>query len=866
MAVRLTIKLPVAIILVWITGALSAFSQTRQVVVLYDERIDLPGLALFNAGFTNALTSGSPEHVEIFREEMDLSRFESPEYQDFLRKDFRARYAAKKIDVVVAVMAPAVDFVLSHRDEIFPGAAIVFSGLDRKELADRSLPADVTGVLIKREFAPTLDLVARLHPDTEQIAMVAGTSEFDTRLLTQAREEFKPFEKRFKITYLTSFSLPELLSRLSQLPPKTVVLYTTMFRDGAGQAHVPHDAVQRISAASTAPVYGFLDQYVGYGIVGGRVYRFGRHGEEAAALVVKILSGVKPQQLSLIEPANTVTMFDARQLQRWKINEDRLPPGSTVLYREPTVWQLYRWWIIGGLSVFVVEAALIAGLVVNRVRRRRAEGSLVESEGRFQVMADATPVLIWMVGPDKLTTFFNQAWLDFTGRTMEQDRGNGWREVIHPDDLEEVLKQYGKAFDAREPFLIQCRLRRKDGAHRWVTSSGIPRYDAAGGFLGYIGASVDVTELQEKDSALHDFEQRVTLAAEAAHLGVWELDAKTGEFWASDSFRKLYDFQPEERVSYQSFLERIHPEDRPERDAVVQRAIETNGDYEMEYRIVLPDGTIRWASGRARCMPHGTTKSTRLVGVSMDVTERKQAEGLLRRRQDQIELLSRISLLGEMTASVAHELNQPLSAIMINASTGQRLMARGNASPESLHEILADVAADAQRAHDVMQNVRNTIKKGPLVKQQIDLNHLVTSVTHLIHATATAHECEVTTSLAPNLPKVEGDPIQIQQVLINLLNNAFEAMNAIPPRNRRVEITTHNGGSTVSVSVRDHGVGIPDGAKTRLFEQFFTTKEQGLGMGLAIVRSIVETHGGRITAENAEADGARFSFTMPAAK
>jgi len=193
----------------------------------------------------------------------------------------------------------------------------------------------------------------------------------------------------------------------------------------------------------------------------------------------------------------------------------------------------------------------------------------------------------------------------------------------------------------------------------------------------------------------------------------------------------------------------------------------------------------------------------------MDVTERKQAEELLRRRREQIDLLSRISLLGEMTASVAHEVSQPLSAIISNASAGQRLVERGQAEPETLREILIDVAADALRAHDVIQNIRNTVKKGAAVRQRIDFNQVVTGVTHLMQATATAHQCEVRTSLAKSLPEVEGDPIQIQQVLINLVNNAFEAMDGIAPSKRKVEITTQNGGSSVSVSIRDHGIGIP---------------------------------------------------------
>ena len=618
MAARPTIRLKSAIILIWIAGASSAFCQTRQILVLYDERIDLPGLALLNAGFTRALTSGARDHIQIYREEMDLSRFDSPGYRDLLRDELRKKYAAKKIDVVVGVMAPAVEFLLSHRDEIFPGRPIVFCGIDTKQLGNVSLPTDVTGVLVKREFSPTLDLVARLHPDTERIVVVAGTSEFDARLLAQAQEQFKPFEKRFAFTYLTNFPLPELLSRLSQLPPRTVVLYTTMFRDGAGQPYVPHDVAERISASANAPVYGFLDQYVGHGIVGGWVYGFGLHGEEAAALVLKILSGRKPQQLSPIEPKNTIPMFDARQLQRWKIDEHRLPAGSTVLFREPTLWGRYRGWILAGLSIFILQALLITGLLANLVKRHRAERSLT------------------------------------------------------------------------------------------------------------------------------------------------------------------------------------------------------------------------------------------------------QAEEQARHHREQINLLSRVSLLGEMTASLAHELNQPLSAIIANANAGKRFIEMGKEDPEILRNILVDVVADGHRAHEIIQDVRNTITKGDAIRRRINLNELVTNVTHVLRPDAVACSCEVETSLAKDLPQIEGDPVQIQQVLVNLVSNAFDAMRQTPPSQRKVEISTAGSGDgEVRLSVRDHGTGIRAEVHDRLFDQFFTTKEQGLGMGLAIVRSIVEAHGGQIDAENVADGGARFYFTLP---
>jgi C4-dicarboxylate-specific signal transduction histidine kinase len=220
-----------------------------------------------------------------------------------------------------------------------------------------------------------------------------------------------------------------------------------------------------------------------------------------------------------------------------------------------------------------------------------------------------------------------------------------------------------------------------------------------------------------------------------------------------------------------------------------------------------------------------------------------------------------------MTASLAHELNQPLSGIVSNATAGMRLIGRGKEDPATLREILVDVEADARRAHDIIHNVRNTIKKGDPTRRRINLNELVTNVAHVVRPDAVAYSCEIETSLAEDLPLIEVDPIQIQQVLVNLVSNALDAMRQTPPGQRKVEISTAgNGENEVRLSVRDHGTGIRYEVHERLFDQFFTTKEQGLGMGLAIVRSIVESHGGKIQAENVADGGSRFYFTLPVTK
>ena len=245
----------------------------------------------------------------------------------------------------------------------------------------------------------------------------------------------------------------------------------------------------------------------------------------------------------------------------------------------------------------------------------------------------------------------------------------------------------------------------------------------------------------------------------------------------------------------------------------------------------------------------------------------KQAEEEARHHREQINLLSRVSLLGEMTASLAHELNQPLSAIVSNANAGMRLIDRGKEDPATLREILVDVEADGRRAHEIIQNVRNTIKKGDPTRHRINLNELVTKVAHIVRPDAVAYSCEIETSLAEDLPLIEVDPVQIQQVLVNLVSNALDAMRQTPPDRRKVEISTAgNGENEVRLSVRDHGTGIRTEVHERLFDQFFTTKEQGLGMGLAIVRSIVESHGGKIQAENVADGGALFYFTLPVTK
>ena len=283
------------------------------------------------------------------------------------------------------------------------------------------------------------------------------------------------------------------------------------------------------------------------------------------------------------------------------------------------------------IQIFLIVLS-IPMLFLAAVIEERATGETErrESESRFRIVADSAPVLIWMAGGDKLCTFFNKPWLKFTGRSLEQEMGNGWAEGVHPDDLQRCLKIYTDAFDARKAFVMQYRLRRYDGEYRWISDQGVARYDSNGKFSGYIGSCVDITDLINKDEALREFEERVVLAAEATHHGVWELDTTTNELWMSDKARALFQFDPEARLDMAIVQRRVHPDDRALRESAIKQAIETEGGYALEYRLLLPDGTLRWISGRGRCVAGKHGKGKRLIGVSVDITPQKEAQDLFR--------------------------------------------------------------------------------------------------------------------------------------------------------------------------------------------------------------------------------------------
>jgi PAS domain S-box-containing protein len=842
----------------------SLAAEPKRVLIVHSFGTVAPPFTTGSTAFQAELVRQMGNRVDLDEVSLDMARYAEPEMQQAVVDYLEKRGAKWKPDLVVPIGGPAGKFVAKFRHRLFANIPILYDGLDRRLLGPADFDENTAFIGANYEVRRFAKDILQIAPDTKNIAVVIGATPLEQYWTEEFRKGFEPFTNRVNFIWLNDLSFDQMLERVRNLSPHSFIFLILFLRDAAGVTQNADEALQRLHAVANAPINSIFTSQMGLGIVGGHLYPATEDGIAAAKMAVQILDGAPPSSLPQKILPPTGPQYDWRELRRWKIDKKNLPSGSKILFRRPTVWEQYRTWIISGITLFVVETLLIAAFLANLVRRRRAERSLTESETRFRVAADAAPVMMWMSGPDKLCTFFNKAWVEFTGRKLEQELGNGWAESVHPNDFDECLNTYVKAFDARTSFTMNYRLKRRDGEYRFVSDSGVPRYGPREEFIGYIGGCVDVSDLLEKERELSESEERIALAAEAAHLGVWEWDISTNKIWLSDQARKLFQFKPETEIAYSTLSDQIHLEDRAMREEAIRRAIDTQSGYEIEYRILRPDQTVRWIAGRGRYLSNPGTKRGRLLVVSVDVTERKLAEEQAQHHREEINRLGRIALLGEMTASIAHELNQPLTAIINNASAGQCFIDQGDINLGTLHDILVDIAADGHRAHDVISNVRNTIKKGAVLREPVDLNFIVTKVAHMFQPDMAAHSCELETSLAKDLPTIEANPVQIHQVLINLVSNALDAMRDTPPARRKVQVATkRNGNGTIEVAVRDCGAGISDEVRGRLFDEFFTTKEKGLGMGLAIVRSIIEAHSGTIEVENLNGGGARFYFILP---
>ena len=494
-------KLGRAALLVWLSllsspaGRSELSGRPKHVLTLYWEDQNHPANIDLARSLRAALQSVAPGGIEYYSEFLEASRFPGEKQSKLLHDYMLQKYAGRPMDVVVATEGVALEFLLKYRSELFPRTPIVFASNYLPQEKDLKSGAGATGILYVTAYKQTIELALKLHPGTEHVFIVSSHPPAGNSWEASARRDLQDF-RGAAITYLTDLPLEELRKRLRAVPDGSVVLYVwERLQMGDGKFLETRDVLASIAPSVRVPIYGLSFANVGRGIVGGFVWTMDSRTRKMADLILKVANGAKAGEIP-VEKTPVVPMFDWRELQRWRIDENRLPPGSVVRFRTLTLWEQYHWHIATVGCVLLLQSVLIGALLMQRRRARRSAAALQESEARFRNMADTAPVLIWVSGPDKLCTFFNKAWLSFAGRGMEQEIGNEWLERVHSDDLDRWHETYSSSFDSRSAFQVEYRLRRADGEYRSLLCAGAPRFRDDGTFAGYVGSSLDITDLK----------------------------------------------------------------------------------------------------------------------------------------------------------------------------------------------------------------------------------------------------------------------------------------------------------------------------------------------------------------------------------
>ena len=375
--------------------------------------------------------------------------------------------------------------------------------------------------------------------------------------------------------------------------------------------------------------------------------------------------------------------------------------------------------------------------------------------------------------------------------------------------------------------------------------------------------SRETIRAEQLSEDLNKRDEWLDMTADSAGVGLWMWDFKTNAIWTTERARKLYGISSGDQIPFERFVAALHPDDMDWVLAAAQKSMETGTDFRDDYRIVLPDGTVRWIRAMAKTFFSPDGLPEHMSGVSLDFTEHRQMELALQQKHDELAHVTRVSIVSKLASSLAHELNQPLGAILRNAEAAELFLQNPSPDLGELRAIMADIRQDDQRAGAVIDRMRTLMKQREVEKHCLDLNLLTAEVISLVRSDADKRHVRLELDFDTALPPVYGDQVQLQQVVINLVVNAMDALDETLSEERLVTVSVRPVGLEAEIAVSDNGPGIAPDRLQRIFEPFFSSKTNGLGMGLAISRSIVEAHGGLLWAENNETGGATFVMSLP---
>jgi PAS domain S-box-containing protein len=662
---------------------------------------------------------------------LEMARFDGTNREDPLIDFLKEIHRDQPPHLVVPVGAQAAAFCVRHRESLFPDSPLLMVGIDERRFGGLAGTRDSVMLGVRLKLGGYMENVLRLLPETKNVHLVVGSSPFEKFWEKELLAEWQRFEGRVRLHPLSGHSVAQICELVKSLPEHSVVFYAVMNMDAAGVPHERESALKAIHAASNSPVFGPLPSQLGNGIVGGPFFPGELLADEGGAAAAKILNGTPASAIPLTVLDETSPTYDWRELRRWKIPESRLPAGSVVLFRDPSVWEAHRIAAILTLALIGLLTTLIASLLSARRSTREAMTSL-------------------------------------------------------------------------------------------------------------------------------------SLAADAAEIGLWRRKSKSKKIVSNSRWRKIFGLPEEGELTKDDVLSCLLPEDRVKMTQAFARSAKEKKPFAFEHRVVRADGTVRWVASHGHSEPGGNGSDYGTTGASLDITEQREATAAAALQREELAHLSRISTLGVLSGSLAHELNQPLGIILSNAEAAQFLLESDHPDLEVLSAILADIVSEDRRAGEVITRLRALLRRGETIPMPQDVNECVLEVLKLCRSELIGRGVLVETNLAEDLAPGLIDRVHLQQVLLNLITNACDAMAGNPPGERPLLLETSLVGNEVRIAVRDRGIGLPDDHE-HLFEPFRTTKSHGLGMGLAICRTLITSHDGTLWAEPNPDHGTTFFVALPKA-
>ena len=683
--------------------------------------------------FRSELSRSSPRPLEFTDASLEMARFDGGDRDGPLLDFLMATFVARPPDLIVPVSAQAMMFCRRHRATLFPKTPILLLDADKRRAEEMRGDPNLVSVGVDVDLRKAVENILTVCPDTKRIYVANGASPLEKFWVGEMKREWGTlFPNRVEFHWLNEQPLAQMQATVRKLPPDSAVLVGILMRDASGAPMMGESGLIAIHEASNAPVFAFHDQQLGLGIVGGPLVPQKKVAAAAAQVAIKLLAGTEPASIPWIHLPFDPPAYDWRELKRWDIEKSDLPPGSTVLFRQPGLWEAHQTAVLIAIAVVLFQSLLIALVLAARRRAREKEADL-------------------------------------------------------------------------------------------------------------------------------------SMAAEAANIGLWTREAGSDEFKGTIKWRAIFGLPGIGRITVEHVLEQVHADDRNQVREAIEEAAQGGQTFSLEHRVVHQNGGVRWVASYGCASFSDNGKSLGLRGASRDITVRRQAFLDANQRREELAHLSRVVMLGELSGSLAHEINQPLGIILSNAQAAQHLLNQDQPDIAELREILADIISEDRRAGEVITRLRVLLRRGEVTLQPVNVNECIEEVLRLVRSDLVDRGVEVSRNLRTGLPSVVSDRVQLQQVLLNLVRNACDAMESNAPRDRRLLLTSKLLGDEVRILVLDRGAGLPEDVET-LFKPFYTTKAHGLGMGLAISRALISAHGGRLWAEPDETRGAAFHIALTVSK